>query len=51
MKTTSWVIIDCETGKPILETFNEKLTVNLKSRFVALPILQWLLIFNTSVRQ
>lgn len=47
LKTYSWVIVEKESGKAILETFNESITskVNL-SKYNVMPILQYLQSLN-----
>ena len=47
-RTTSWVIVELSTGKPVFETFNETLaTKHLNTaKFKAVPILQWLQSLN-----
>jgi hypothetical protein len=46
-RNSSWVIVDKETGQPVLETFNQDLLqyVNL-SRYDIVPIIEWLQSLN-----
>ena len=47
----SWVIVDRQTGKPVLETYSAKVAgaINL-ARYEVLTALQWLQRFNASVK-
>ena len=51
MKTTSWVIVEKDSKKPIFETFNEKTVKAINSkRYTAIPILEYLQAFNQGVK-
>ena len=46
-RTASWVIVDLDTGKPVLETYCATLIVKInKQRYQAVPILEWLQSLN-----
>ena len=42
-KPASWVIVELATGKPVAETFLEKVALAINTeRYKAVPILDWL---------
>lgn len=51
MKTASWVIVEKSTQKALCETFSQK-TVDAinKSKYEAIPILEYLQEFNRSLK-
>lgn len=47
MKTASWVIVSKETGKAVMETFNQKLAEHVNTdKYQAIPILKYLVSLN-----
>lgn len=51
MKSNSWIIVSKKTGKPLFETFNEKIknAINLEA-YEVLTSYEWLVWFNKSVK-
>ena len=46
----SWVIVDRDTGRPVLETFRASIVEKVNTaRYEAVPILEYLYRFNASI--
>lgn len=46
----SWIVVDRETGKPVLETFSKTTADAInRLRYEVLPALQWLQRFNAKL--
>lgn len=51
-ETSSWVVKEKSTGKPIFETWDSRIPERLnKKKYVAQPILEYLGEFNKSVKE
>jgi hypothetical protein len=52
MKTASWVVVQKDTGKVILETFDPKMVaaINL-DRYRVIPILKYLTSLNRQIKE
>jgi hypothetical protein len=48
---SSWIVVSRETGKPVFETFSQRIAgkVNL-ARYEVLTALEWLQRFNASLK-
>lgn len=50
--TTSWVIVERDTRKAVLETFNEKTAARLNvGNYEAIPILKYLTDLNAEIKK
>jgi len=49
--TSSWVIIDNVTNRPLFETFSKKIALSInKNRYKVVPILEYLQNFNKGIK-
>jgi hypothetical protein len=47
MKTASWVVVETETGRAVLETFNPKVAAAVNTaKYRAIPVLEYLQSLN-----
>ena len=52
MKSTSWVIVEIETGKAVFETFNEKIILKVNTnKYKVVPIYEYLCSLNKSIKE
>ena len=51
-KSASWVIVNKETGEPVLETYNEKILSKLNTeKYEAIPALKYLVALNKKIKE
>jgi len=51
-KSASWVIVNKETGEPVLETYNEKMLSKLNTeKYEAIPALKYLVALNKKIKE